>query len=79
MPKNILYKYKCKELVCNAIVRSDKWNEHCRKKHLVKYKMGLEIKKEIISVREASTSEWKKYVSATVSNESKVEEVKACR
>ncbi len=45
MPQNKLYKYRCEELVCNALVRSDKWNEHGRKKYILKYKKGLEIKK----------------------------------
>lgn len=80
MPKNIIYKYRCKELVCNALVRSDKWNDHCKKKHSVKYNNNLEIKKEIISVREGSNSEWKKYTASVPSNESKVqEEVTKCR
>jgi len=65
MPKNKLYKYRCKELVCNAIVRSDKWNNHCRQKHKVKYHQNLEIKKEIISVRDGKN--WRTYVGESAS------------
>lgn len=58
MPKNVLYKYRCKELLCNQLIRSDKWHEHCKKKHAVKYRSGIELKKEIVSVRENSTVPW---------------------
>lgn len=62
MPKNKLYKYCCKEHLCGNIIRSDKWNEHCQKKHAVKFKEGTECKKEILSVQEDGQSEWKKFV-----------------
>lgn len=61
MPKNILYKYRCKELLCNQIVRSDKWNAHCKKKHGGRLKEGVECKKETIMVREKDGEEWKKF------------------
>lgn len=58
MPKNLLYKYRCKELLCHAIVRSDKWNKHCKDKHKTKYLTGVEIKKETIAIRENKDSPW---------------------
>ncbi len=44
------------------------------KKHdILKYTKSLKIKKEIVSIWEGSSSEWRKYTSTTaVSNESKV-------
>lgn len=61
MPKNLLYKYRCKELLCNLIVRSDKWQEHCVKKHKVKVNRGTEILKEITHYRDEK-KQWQKYV-----------------
>ena len=31
-----VFKYRCKEILCGNYVRSDKWNEHCKKKTLSK-------------------------------------------
>lgn len=61
MPKNVLYKYRCKELLCNQLIRSDKWNAHCKKKHVLMFKSGTECKKEILFVRKSNHSEWIKF------------------
>ncbi len=74
MPKNILYKYKCKELLCNQLIRSDKWNEHCQKKHKVKYLRGDEIKKEITAIRRALGSPWEDYTDRAARSDSTVGE-----
>ncbi len=58
MTKNLLYKYRCKELLCNRLIRSDKWNEHWKKNHTVKYRLGTELKREIIVSREDFNSPW---------------------
>lgn len=31
------YKYQCKEPGCYLLVRSDKWNNHCKTKHGFKF------------------------------------------
>jgi hypothetical protein len=61
MPKNRLYKYRCKELLCNQLIRSDKWNDHWKKKHRMKFNQGVELKKEIIEVREHENAKWERY------------------
>jgi hypothetical protein len=32
-----IHKYRCMEPACGNIVRSDKWSDHCRCKHLFKF------------------------------------------
>lgn len=61
MPRNVIYKFRCKELLCNQIIRSDKMNDHCKKKRARKFKEGIECKKETVMVREGGSSEWKKF------------------
>lgn len=38
MPREkVVYQYRCDEVCCHLKVRSDKWNEHCAKKHPYKF------------------------------------------
>lgn len=61
MPRNILYKFRCEELLCNQTIRSDEWNEYCKKKHARKFNEGIECKKETTIVREDGGSECEKF------------------
>lgn len=62
MPKKQkLLKYKCLENLCNAIVRKDKWQEHCKKKHLYKFYNKLDIKYKIIEMKQDGEG-WKPYI-----------------
>jgi hypothetical protein len=60
MPSRRIFKYRCGEIGCNLIIRSDKWNDHCKKKHKVLFNRGSEIKKRIIEVRDKSGN-WVQY------------------
>lgn len=55
-----LFKYKCSELACGLIIRSDKWNTHCKHEHGYKFVRGHEIKKTTIAVKEGDAS-WKPF------------------
>ncbi|KAG8179010.1 hypothetical protein JTE90_014013 [Oedothorax gibbosus] len=63
MPKKQkLYKYRCLELLCKAVVRQDKWNDHCKKKHSWKVKNNFEIKYKIVEVKPADSLKWLPYL-----------------
>ena len=54
MPSGKLYKYNCKVLLCNQLVRSDKWKEHCKGKHKFMHQREDDIPKAIYEVEESS-------------------------
>lgn len=58
------FKYKCLEVLCNAIVRHDKWHEHCKKKHPYHVKQKLDVKYKIVQFKCANENKWTN-VSAT--------------
>lgn len=37
------YKMRCCEVACNCLVRSDKWTDHCRKRHAFKFTRLVDI------------------------------------
>lgn len=41
-------KFKCLEVLCNTVHRQDKWLDHCKKKHIYKYKNKIDIKYKVI-------------------------------
>jgi len=53
------YKYRCIELACGRIVRSDKWNNHCKTDHGFKFARD-EIKKKIVQIRNEA-GPWKPF------------------
>lgn len=64
MPRELKhqYKYRCEEISCRKIIRSDKWNGHCKSDHGYKYASGGEIKRTTIQVRDG-TGPWTAVVS----------------
>ena len=54
------YKYKCNELACGLLVRSDKWNNHCKRQYGYKLAKGQEMMKTIAAVKEGDSS-WKPF------------------
>lgn len=72
MPSGKLFKYRCKELLCNALIRSDKWTEHCRSKHAVLFNRGSVIKKVTVAVKEKGSNAWRPITAADQVHESEV-------
>lgn len=63
MPRKLkkAFKYKCLELMCNTVHRHDKWLEHCKKKHLYKFKNNIDIKYKITEEKEGD-GPWMPYM-----------------
>ena len=55
------FKYRCQEPCCAMLVRSDKWSDHCRKKHGYKYSRNMDVKYKIVEVKNSDTGSWTKY------------------
>ena len=55
------FKYRCQEPCCAMLVRSDKWSDHCRKKHGYKYSRDMDIKYRAVEVKNSATGAWTKY------------------
>ena len=46
------WKYKCLEPCCAMLIRSDKWTEHCRSKHVFKFSRKMVIKYKTVEMKE---------------------------
>jgi len=59
-PQRNQLKYKCKELACGRIIRSDKWSAHCKSEHGYKLARGGVINRTVIAMREGGGA-WKPF------------------
>lgn len=61
MPRalKVVFKYKCLEVLCNTVHRQDKWIEHCRKKHVYKFKSNIDIKYKVVESKQGD-GKWEK-------------------